>query len=226
MSNNIHQHVTYDEIEKYVETGEEELKNNLDFFREIEKRLDTCQVCDKRYRAYNMLLSLTREDLLEDNTADIENVVLDEIDTKGWIRKFLNDLRGIGELVCGNFTIAPRLAKTGASRGIGENLSVDNKSVISITRGGDNRDMENNITIKEGEDFFEFELSESTALIFTMSAESAGNTYELVLCHEKEGATSSYSIKKTFAGIMAAVTDKLSIGKYAGVVMRYEKSES
>ena len=59
LKNNIHSHISHDEIEKYVSANEEIfLKEDLIFFEEFDNRLDNCQVCAKRFRMYTLIQSM------------------------------------------------------------------------------------------------------------------------------------------------------------------------
>jgi len=59
MNNNNHKHITHDEIEKYVNTTEEELfQEDITFFEDFDDRLENCEVCSKRFRVYALISSI------------------------------------------------------------------------------------------------------------------------------------------------------------------------
>lgn len=59
MKNITHEHISHDEIEKYVNKKEEIFfEEDLAFFEDFDNRLDNCDICVKRFRTYTLLQSM------------------------------------------------------------------------------------------------------------------------------------------------------------------------
>ena len=63
-----HEHISYEEIENFVNANEESVsQNDLISFEEFDHRLDNCEVCRELFRAYTSLSAITDVELSEDD---------------------------------------------------------------------------------------------------------------------------------------------------------------
>ena len=232
MNNNSHEHITHDEIERYAGIKDEYSTDSKSFFQEFEGRLNNCPICEKRFQAYLLLSSLTDEESIDFETSktfDSADSKLEAIVEVGivhyvpaasdvFVSNFLEHLKRIGEIVFGNLTLVPRLAMAGTRNA---DASFDEKRVISINQG-ENGDYMHRITVKENVGFFEFEIFQSTPVLFTMSIKDADSgSYKLVLCHEHDDTKYSYPMlfKEYEVGVLV---ENLTVGKFIGAIIRCE----
>ena len=204
MNENKHTHFSYNDIERYYNATEDDFTyDNLSFFENFEKQMETCAVCKKRFQAYAAFEMITEmeEPPLGVETAPVFTTLIDKI-----IKQLKEKIGEIGDVVYENLTVdipAPMMAR-------GLNIKI--------------------IANKTGFGFSEFELSgqESTEVeVHIPPQEKATHIYKLSIWNAQgvdslEEATfmQTYELTENMDNSFSVITDKLESGKYTAVVLK------
>ena len=205
MSVDNHKHLSYEDIEKYSGATEEDFSwDNLDFFKNFEKKLENCEVCKKRFGAYMMFSKLEGDGLMpEAEAGEVPPAAAEE--PEGMIERLRKYLDRVGDVVFGNLEVSlplPMLAR-------GDGASI----------GG----------VKQLDGFVEFEVSgQDSAQAVVRIPPQAESTREYKLCvwnaadlenAGEAGAVGMYDITENMDSSMSATATGLECGKYIAAIV-------
>ena len=204
MNDNDHRHVTGDELEQYRDIGVEDIGfDELDFIGSINSKLQSCIVCEKRYKFFNALSDIMGDPppailYEEENLAEKLKTIIKEKSNE--IKKRKVDLADDASKLAG--IILNETAKLISPREYAFRSGDADRKIINIIEKGD---------------YLLFDLEGKTELIYTVPKENTDVTqYELTLYNEV-GEEFRYPLK-TESGHLYTETEELEEGRYGAVI--------
>jgi hypothetical protein len=242
----MHNHITYDEIKRYVNVDEDIFSSdNADFFDSFEEKLDKCSVCEKRFDAFfvgEAFTSAIMEGLEMEAASQASEFEMLPVKAKnlraysllspitedetlgetacGLIEQFKDYVSEMGELIRSSLKIEP-WSEPELTWGLlgAKTLS---QSAYKDEKSGDNEEDVAVISKKQNEEFSEFELFKQTKIRIDIQQKPNDECkYELYIWRVEDEKEFSYTMEKALNGELYAKTEVLDAGLYlAGVVVK------
>ena len=200
------QHISCDEIEKYLKLPEENLSSDdLVFIEAFDDRVNNCDVCSERLRVYTLL------SLLADEESDVASA---EFSLKELFEKIRGNMESLGRNI---IDLAPPVI-------IPEPDFAGARGVKSVKQRNDN-DLTESIIASKVEEFFEFELKNESSVRIDLPQEIANDhNYELYLWNVAQGEKPidgcPMPVERGRKGEPGVATEPLKAGKYWGAVAK------